>query len=236
MELFKQEPLCTELKRYVRKPQGRMGIFHPLLHEPFCIPELNHHYNRRFQYNKEALEKALDSQDWEGYVFIHERPYRIEAFVNIMDRLNDESYWRILSATWIDTENYFQFKDVWHSLLSSNRPKREAMMDEDDRKVYDALPDVFTIYRGREPGDPLSRLGKRDIKKFGMSWTLKLEVAQFFAKRFQRYPTNRGITPLIYEAKVERKNIIAYLGGRNEAEVLVFNRFLIDPKVFSTIE
>jgi hypothetical protein len=79
--------------------------------------------------------------------------------------------------------------------------------------VSDQLPSgkTFTVYRGVS--------GTTDVERrvLGYSWTLKSEVAKFFAT-YHRSPN-----PNVYTATINRKDVLAYLNAsyRNEAEMLL---------------
>jgi hypothetical protein len=78
----------------------------------------------------------------------------------------------------------------------------------------DPLPlgDPLTIYRG------VRGRGKRNLR--GISWTLSLEVAKKFSKRF---PTLENFRPAVYQTTVRRSDVYAYLNSfrEGEQEVLV---------------
>jgi len=88
------------------------------------------------------------------------------------------------------------------------------LMEKEDKKVYKALPNTVAIYRGILVDD--------EKHLMSLSWTLLPAVAEVFASRL----TGQG---KIYTAIVEKKNILAYFGGRGEAEVIV------DPKSLKSI-
>lgn len=92
------------------------------------------------------------------------------------------------------------YKRIKKILLNTHKPFGQDFIQN--------LPEVVTIYRGA--GDKSSPVGK------SFSWTLNKNVAYFFAvKNAQEYA-------YIYEAKVTRENIRAYINERNEEELLVF--------------
>jgi hypothetical protein len=82
-------------------------------------------------------------------------------------------------------------------------------MSKEDRKVYDSLPDRFTVYRGQ---------GQR--QKIKCAWTLDVEKAKWFACRFNGI-TNSAV-PVVLTATTTKANVALYLGGRNESEIVVF--------------
>ena len=75
--------------------------------------------------------------------------------------------------------------------------------------IHKQLPDELIVYRG------LGTLNADNIK--ALSWTLNVDKAKWFAKRF-----NFSNAPLkVYRAKIKKKYIFAYCNDRNEGEVIV---------------
>ena len=71
--------------------------------------------------------------------------------------------------------------------------------------------DLFTVYRG----------GSEDIKRaaYSMSWTLSQETAEWFMKRHDL--THPGQQHL-YKGIIAADRVIAYIGGRNEYEIVQY--------------
>ena len=76
-------------------------------------------------------------------------------------------------------------------------------MNEEEFNLLQSLPDEVTIYRGCQAG----------INENGLSWSLNKKKAEFFANRF-------GKEGIILERKIPKSNIIAFLNGRGESEVI----------------
>lgn len=66
------------------------------------------------------------------------------------------------------------------------------------------------IYRGD--------VKERDHPIGAISWTTSLKVAEFFSNRFS---TIFEQTPVVWCAKVDPKNIVAYITDRKEDEIIV---------------
>jgi len=85
-----------------------------------------------------------------------------------------------------------------------------------DRAAFDVshLPNPVTVYRGGTipPGRDWSFLAT------GISWTLKLETAAFFARRFPHMGD-----PTIVRATVPRTFIKAHMTSRDEDEVVILD-------------
>lgn len=76
---------------------------------------------------------------------------------------------------------------------------------------YTALQEKITVYRGIRSRGKLQAL----------SWTLELDKAEWFAKRW-------GSHGKVYSAVVSKEDVLAYFCSRNEAEVVVDYRNLKD--------
>ena len=169
---------------------------------------MNRQINLLYKHKKDVLKKALEKENWQQYVYIHERPYRLEAFDEIMNDMAAKDYWDILSSIWQDSENISQNIHRWMDLWSSDLEEREAVMDEDERAALAALPETITIYRG------IGHMGA----EYGMSWTTSLDKAVWFAKRFSGYGDRAA---LLVTGKSHRDDVLAYLLGRNEHEIVI---------------
>jgi len=86
-------------------------------------------------------------------------------------------------------------------------------MQANDTPLFDDTPlpagrQLFTIYRGQSRSEPL-----------GFAWSLDVEVALSFARGAGgRAPIP---DPVLYTAVVKRADILAYITGRDEEEVII---------------
>jgi hypothetical protein len=202
----KPEKIIDELVPYMTVgPFGPM-IHHPLLIEIVVDPEHAAMINQRFKVIKESAEKLWKDGNYAGYVFRHERPYRLEAFARCMSHLNSKQYWQMLGSVWIDSENIWQHQKLWKSLWNSKTPNKEFVMDEEDRGYLTRLPDNIRVYRGVN----------RASNQKGLSWTLDREKAKWFSTRF----TSAKTKSRLIIAEVDKKHVHAYLSGRSENEIV----------------
>jgi hypothetical protein len=196
------ETLHPALTPYLEQSDiGWTMLRHPLVYQvPFIS---NGSANAFFEQKTKAVEKAIEDKDYKQFVWLFERPYRVEAFIKIADKLSDTDYWKLLSDVWIDTENQYAYLKEWKKLLASKRSSRHYMMTEEEDNILRSLSQEVTVYRGCQKG----------INEDGLSWTLDKSKAQFFANRF-------GKKGIILERTVSKNNIVAVLTGRGEAEVI----------------
>ncbi len=179
---------------------------HPLLYSVPYIPALNRILNIQFLAKKSAIVEAEATNNWTRFLILHERPWRGEAFASIAKRLTDTEYWTELSWLWQDSENIPENPDLWDRLLRSTRPEREQMMSADERAALAALPEELVIYQGHT-----------SVREDGWSYTTQRSVAEWFARRFSDLESG---APIVTTASVSKENVVAYLLGRGEYEIL----------------
>ena len=85
--------------------------------------------------------------------------------------------------------------------------KTDKQKCETVKKIQN-LPDVITIYRGENNNSTQYTRA--------YSWTLDINIANFFAARHGNGPAR------IIEGKIKKSDIIEYLDGRGEKEILVY--------------
>jgi len=182
------------------------AIRHPLvLFLPYA-PAMNKTINEVYERKLAAIEQAFREEDWYRVVHMHERPYRLDAFLTIpAARLSDEDYWELLSEIWTDSENISENLATWKQLLNSDRPGRQRLMSQTERNTLRCLAETVTVFRGYSHPDAAD----------GMSWTVDEDRARWFATRFE--PEQAWVA----SAQVSRDAVIAYLDRRGEQEILL---------------
>jgi hypothetical protein len=207
-EWFGEEDLDEELEQYLEENEdGWTMIRHPLVYSIMHMPPLNKRINLQLRQKQEAVAKALEEREWHSYIFLHERPYRCQAFQEIAAEMDDAEYWETLSLIWRDSENIRQNPEDWEALLNADRERRSAMMDDDEFDALTAMPDVIPVYQGCTV--------ERDD---GWSWTTDIKTATWFAHRFASL---EGSYPVLLTGTVPKAAVVAYLTGRNESEIIV---------------
>lgn len=196
MESKTYEELHPELAQYL-EPMEHFGqmLRHPLVYAvPYCGPMENEMLNRRFEALKLALKEAQEKGDHGRYVLLHERPYRLNALMELYGEIPTAELLPLILNVYVDSENARENPDEWTQLL-------ESLTGTDPWSSVHELPDSpFTIYRGGEANS--------------FSWTIDLETAKWFANRWkQSLP--------VWQATVTKADIIGYYDGRNEKEVIV---------------
>lgn len=182
-------------------------IKHPFVNQMYFGPKMHAAYNEQYKHKVIAVAAARFERRWNTFVFLHERPWRFEALTEIADEMTDAEFWALVSEVWQDSENIRQHQEEWDDLLRTARPGCEAMMNGEEREAFDALPDRITVWQGHT-----------DERDDGWSWTTRRETAEWFARRFA--DLEDGI-PIVTEAVVNKADVLAYLLGRSEFEILI---------------
>ncbi len=204
--LNKKEDLHPELaKYYVTKPfqMIKSPLYISIMHDDNQNALANFTYERK----KEQAKTLFKQKEWESYIFLHERPFRLETFLRVKHLITSgKTYWEILSSIWTDSEGVHINKDVWEMLFRSTAPGKKFFMDASERKKLKELPETLTVYRGYVPSQ----------NEDGLSYTLSHEKAKWFSNRF-------NIGGKVKERTINKSQIFAYLNGRGEDEILIID-------------
>ncbi len=139
------------------------------------------------------------------------KPYLLTFLKYAQPHIEKKEFAQLLGLCWIQTEAPNQDANVSQKEFVEmfQKASAEDLMNLDERRKLAELPDELEIYRG------VTEKNQENI--LAMSWTMKQETAEWFAKRF-------GSKGKVYRAKVRKEDILALFNGRNESEVIV------DPK------
>jgi hypothetical protein len=131
------------------------------------------------------------------------------------DTSDHVSTWRGLAQDWYSWD--FIQHDQWKPVLKRARPAWTLdVFSDDQRAMYDELPDKITIYRGC---NKVIRHGHRRL-----SWTLDHDVAHWFARRGDLFL--EGGDPVVYEGVLDKKDVALVFDGR-EHEIVPFDAMAI---------
>jgi|GEM_PF-2565280 hypothetical protein len=133
----------------------------------------------------------------------------ISVFLKHQDSFSDEEYWEKLAYVYIMQDFAHVPYEVYKNIFSSNRSNREKLMNDEDIKFLDNLPETITIYRGGAVNE--KRTG------FGISWTLSKDIAQQFVDR-KKVLSNDQMEVL--ELTIKKSKVVAYFSERNEEEII----------------
>lgn len=199
LEIPKPEALIPELAVGLRTTSNFTMVHTPLVVTIYA-PGIEAMLNQQYLSKKAALQSELADGNYSQAVWLHERPYRLDAFLAYMHKMTDEEYWSLLGGIWTDSENIHENMQGWLLALSVKRPHRNKMMAPEELEFFMALPTKLTIHRGGTPD--------------GLSWTLDKDTAEWFAKRFSH---KKG---KVHTRNIDKHEAVAYFAGRGESEIV----------------
>lgn len=158
------------------------------------------------EWRKLTTEK-IDKADNVHQVFaMATKPYLPGLFKWVESELSEKDYAETLARLWTRVE--FPNNDVNVSTSEFRdyfkKAKKRFLMDKDEYKVFEALPQTITVYRGLQ----------KDATAKALSWTLEKSVAEWFANRFD----NNGE---VVEGTIDKNYVFAYFDRRSEKEIVL---------------
>ena len=168
-------------------------------------------------WRKQATE-TIDQAESPYQVFmLITKPYLLGFLKFAKPYLSNEDFTQMLADAWIRSESPNDdpnlSKTKLLALFKAADPK--ILMSEEERTRLRDLENPVTVYRG------VTSYNAKNVK--ALSWTLDENVAQWFAHRYGEHGT-------VYQAQIRKEDIYAFFTGRNESEVIV------DPKQLVNIE
>lgn len=140
------------------------------------------------------------------FIHIIRTPYLPAFFKFTHHLLSRSDYSSFLGSMWtmVEFPNVDDNVKAYEFVKLFRGADKAFLMDEDEQRQYQELPEEITVYRGVRGRGSLEAL----------SWTLDIEKAEWFAKRW-----NKG--GRVYSAIVEKKDVLAVFTSRGEAEIVV---------------
>ena len=193
-----EEELNPELVPYLVEYAGITWLKHPMVNTPVPI---NGHVNRLYAQKLEAVTRAESAGDYGTALWFYEKPWRIDKVLEWDNDglLTPELYQELLGEAWTDTELPHQ-----HGKLRIVRAFKKAGFITDTNMP--PPEHALTVFRGGT--------------STGLSWTLSLDKAVWFAQRFGNKP--------LWRATIKPEGVLAVFHERGESEVVVNYRMLKD--------
>lgn len=156
----------------------------------------------------ECMEKEINKSDLHRIYVLVRKPYRLTFIKYCESYLSEKDLAELFADAWVSSENPNQDVNCSLSYLIKvfRKCNKHYLMQEEDYKIYQSLPDTFMIYRGVAVN--------RNPK--GLSWTQNLETAKWFAHRFDT-EKDKGY---IQTAIAKKEDVLAYFNTRNEDEIV----------------
>ena len=221
-ETFKTLFLAVEIEPLL----GGLVIQHPFSNSPVVNTMENGIINlvekgkekENFNIWKNTIYTLIDKSDnLTGLFLLLDKNWRLTALKFSKDYMSLKDFSEILSLSWIMAENPNGDINVSINTLIKwfRQADKHILMEDDDYKIWENLPDELTLYRG---------ISQHHNPK-GLSWTQNLKTAEWFKNRFNS-PDN-----YMLKAIVKKEDMICYLNSRGEDEIVVDTRHIIFEKI-----
>ncbi len=176
-------------------------------------------YEEVIRYKEEIFKESILSGDYKSFFALMEKKLLIDAYLKLINEISLEQKYDIFTDVYIRSEYGFDkfsiefLKDLFRVRLNSK--DWEKRIEKLNNKYSEQSS--LVIYRGvTDQSNSLEQ---------SFSWTLNIEVAEFFAKRFD----SKG---KVYRARVNLLDVIDYFEYRNEAEVLVLPESVKEIRIY----
>ena len=141
---------------------------------------------------------------------------RLGAILDCLRRKGSLIFWPVFLDTWSSCDDTRREECRLLGYLRRHHKfvHFREVLDELAQDFFDKIPDLATIYRGCS----------RD-RKHGLSWTTDAKVAARYARGHRRIPVPDAA---VFEAQVRKSSILAVICEREESEILVEPRQLLN--------
>lgn len=124
-----------------------------------------------------------------------------KLFVKNSQKLSSQRYWELLRTVWI-VSGSIENVGMFILLMKSNKKNRYCFSTPEESEILREMPDEFDVYRACN-----------DKKDNGISWTYKIEYAQWYKEAFSK--------KMIVTKKVNKQEVFALINRNKEYEILV---------------
>lgn len=170
------------------------------------IPNVKYLLNCSHEWAIEEVDKAI----YGGGISSENR---FEVFLYIKKRLKGELYWYALSLAYLNSDDLFRYNKEVRKAFNKRQPHRSRLMSELEIKYLEKLPETLTIYRGMTEVE-------LESENFGVSWTLKKEIADFFVNNYLRNTATNHLKKVCHKLIIKKSKVIAFLNDRQEFEII----------------
>jgi hypothetical protein len=165
------------------------------------------------------MEECKKENDYENLFSCMEKKILISKYIELFDSIPVEQKYNCFRYLWSRSEYGFdQFKPSFLKKVFSYKEhseERNQSMIELKEEIQDQ--EIINVYRGvTSQSTPYDK---------AISWTLDIDIAEWFASRFD----SKG---KVMKAEIHIKDIHDFLYNRNEKEVLLNPKKLINTEVF----
>ena len=163
---------------------------------------------------RDYLGKKIDEAKSAYEIFLMlNKTYALTFIKYAKDGLSAAEFSEILADAWIKAEAPNMDVNVSKTELVGlfNQADKQSLMTEDEQKRFADLTETVTVYRG------VTSYNAKNVR--ALSWTLDRSKAEWFAHRF-------GEDGKVYQAQINKADILAIFTSRNESEVVLNPRKL----------
>lgn len=196
------EDILPELEPYLMTLSEMPFIKHPLINQALPINGL---VNRVYTEKKKRVAEYEENGEYGHALWLYEKPWRLDIVLmwSAAGLLDDELYRELLAQAWTDTELPHQTnKDAVVRAFQKAGFLTDGNMPPPEQPL--------TIFRG----------GNRT----GLSWTMSLDKAVWFANRWKEADDQKEL----WQATIRPDGVLAVFWDRGESEVVVNYRKLRD--------
>jgi hypothetical protein len=218
---LKKEILLPELEPYVlRNELGRLVIDHPLfffhdIKDPYQKNIINAEVNSSFKDRIEQYQKYLKEKNYEFILDLLPKsrkiPWFIKHYRKIYKDLGEEGYYKQLAYIFRSVDYGHQWYRKKYSKLISHGNSPLNMMSEEDRGLYDNLPEKFRVYCGTSSKKKVTTKNLKSLLQ--NSWSLDREISVWFSFNYSDFP-GESIHYIILCYEVYKSEVVSFFLGR----------------------
>ncbi len=163
---------------------------------------------------RDYLGKKIDEAKSAYEIFLMlNKTYALTFIKYAKDGLSAAEFSEILADAWIKAEAPNMDVNVSKTELVGlfSQADKQSLMTESEQKRFADLTETVTVYRG------VTSYNAKNVR--ALSWTLDRSKAEWFAHRF-------GEDGKVYQAQINKADILAIFTSRNESEVVLNPRKL----------
>jgi hypothetical protein len=139
---------------------------------------------------------------------------KFQAFLAIKPILTEKLYWYDFRRGYTETDDLYQFRFDIKESLEKYKGSRFKIMNWKEKRHFEKLGETLTIYRAMT-------VKEKKSKDYGISWTLKREVALSLAeKAIHLNPTTKKMKTIVHSIKITKSDAIAFINQRKEYEII----------------
>mgnify|MGYP000855781100 CR=1 FL=1 len=194
-------------------------VHHPFFETPIAM-RLDKEHNSYYTVNimedagalseirKDVAQQIADATSLEQIELMLVNKYKLAFLKDAAPYMSDEDVGGFLRRNWslIEVTSGDPNASRTQIVKLFRRAGTVSTTSTEDNERLDNLPDEVTIYRG------VTEYNKNMVK--GLSWSLSLDTARWFAHRFRE-------NGHVYKATINKKDVLALYTDRNESEVVV---------------